>query len=408
MKKTLEILSASALILGIAFKLFHWPGSDLLLILSLGLFIPIFYLSELVSRWKSTPSKFLILVNFLALFTLMEGILFKLMHWPASDLILTLSFACLLPVYFISKGIIYRKDRKGILLNALFHSIFSICILFVFLNLPGVDTILIFSFLILLIAVIISLLRKESVSLIELNLSESNTKISLLVTFCFLFLLGSRLVSKRILDNESYVQIELQDKFQMEKTLGDRYINEKNKAKANAIDAETAKLIHRIDDVKLDIINNIEDLRVIRRFDKDVVLWKKAEKDKLEIFELNLLAVGNKFNRDVPRHVIVGQGNSYTLGSGIWKSFLTYQDFLLDGMENESLLKTDAEKGALESMRDINTYWKNKEFAEFYDQQNTHWMERTFGSITVIQSIVKLTEMQLEIIRMRNLALSGL
>ena len=108
MKKALEIISASGLLLGLVFKLFHWPGCDLLLIFSLGLFIPIFYLSELVSGWKSKPSKFLILVNFLALSTLTESILFKLMHWPGSDMMLIISLWFLWPIYFISKGIIQK------------------------------------------------------------------------------------------------------------------------------------------------------------------------------------------------------------------------------------------------------------------------------------------------------------
>ena len=415
MKKALEIISASGLVLGLIFILFHWPGCDLLLIFSLGLFIPIFYLSELVSGWKSKPSKFLILVNFLALSTLTESILFKLMHWPGSDMMLIISLWFLWPIYFISKGIIQRKEVKGTLLNGMFYSMFPIAILFVLMHWPGVDSVKIFAFSILLIVVASSFLRKESVKLIELNFSGSNTKITSLVIFAFLYLIGSRYISKGVLDHESYTQIELQEKFQLEKELGDRYINKNNKGKANSIDAETAKLIHLIDDVKLDIIRQVGDLNPseIRRFDTDVVLWKKADSKKLELTEINLLAVVNKFNFDVPMHELIGSDirrlDPSKPGLKIWNSFLTYQRSLLKVLEvSDSLSKKEIEGAEYQSMEDLLSYWSEKEHVDYFDFNNVHWMGRTFDHSTVLQSIVKLTEMQLEIIRMRNLALSGL
>lgn len=401
MKKALEIISASTLILGLTFKLFHWPASDLLLIFSWGLFIPIVYLTELLKEWKTTTSKYLLLINFAALFALTEGILFKLMHWPGGDMLFEICLGILLPLYFLGKAMVYRKDHKGILLNAVFYSIFSICILFVFLNLPGVDSVLLFSFGVLLASVISSLLRKENVQLIDLTFSKNHSKITFLVIFSFLYLLGSRVISKRILDNECYVQYDLQEKFQLEKQIGDRLINETNKERAVLIDAETADLISLIDNVKLDVIKQV-----------DFVLLKRPAQKQLELFEINLLELDNKFNRDVPRHVILGSGGSglenSASGAKIWKSFLTYQDFLMKKLKDDNQTKNGLHKGEYESMCKIYTYWKNKDYDDYYDEKSVNWMERSFGTSTVLQSIVKLTEMQLEIIRMRNLALSGL
>lgn len=401
MKKALEIISASALILGLTFKLFHWPASDLFLMFSWGLFIPIVYLTELVTEWKSATSKYLLVINFTVLFTLTEGILFKLMHWPGGDMLFEICLGLLLPLYFLGKAIIRRKDHKGILLNAVFYAIFSICILFVFLNLPGVDTVLLFSFGVLLVSVITSLLRKESVQLIDLNFSKNNSKITFLVVFSFLYLLGSMMISKRILDNECYVQYDLQEKFQLEKQIGDRFINETNKEKAALIDAETADLISLIDNVKCDVIAHVE-----------FNLLKRTSQKQLEIIEINLLDLDNKFNKDVPRHVILGSsGNGLdnsASGAKIWRSFLSYQDFLMNNLKKENQTNNYLHKGEYESMCGINAYWKNKDYADYYELESVNWMERSFGTSTVLQSIVKLTEMQLEVIRMRNLALSGL
>jgi hypothetical protein len=335
------------------------------------------------------------------------------MHWPGSDMMLIISLWFLWPIYFISKGIIQRKAVKGTLLNGMLYSIFPIAILFDLMHWPGVDVVKIFAFGILLIVVASSFLRKESVQLIELNFSGSNTKITSLVIFAVLYLIGSRYISKGVLDHESYTQLELQEKFQLEKELGDRYINEKNKSKANYIDAETAKLIHLIDKVKLDIINRDLNPSVVRRFDNEVVLWKVADPEKLELTEINLLAVVNKFNFDVPMHELIGTDirrlDPSKSGLKIWKSFLAYQKSLLNCLEvTDSLSIKGMETTEYQSMEDLYSYWSEREHVDYFDLNKVHWMARTFDHSTVLQSIVKLTEMQLEIIRMRNLALSGL
>jgi hypothetical protein len=415
MKRIFEIIMASALILGLIFKLFNWFGWDIFLVFSLGLFIPIYFISEIVSQWKSTSSKFLLFLNSLGLIILSQGFFYKAMHWPGCDIMLILSLCFLWPIYFISKGIIQRKERKGTLLNGMLYSIFPIAILFDLMHWPGVDVVKIFAFGILLIVVASSFLRKENIQLINLNFSANSNRIIALVMFICLFLYSERFISKRVLSTESYTQLELQEKFQLEKELGDRYINEKNKAKANAIDAETVKLIHLIDDVKLDIIKQVGELNPseIRRFDRDVVLWKKADPEKLELFEINLIPVANKFDFDVPMHMLLGSDikrlDPSKAGLKIWHSFITYQKSLLKVLEvRDSLSNKEIELAEHQSMEDLLSYWSEKEYVDYFDLNNVHWMGRTFDHSTVLQSIVKLTDMQLEIIRMRNLALSGL
>jgi hypothetical protein len=357
----------------------------------------------------------LLFLNSLGLIILSQGFFYKAMHWPGCDIMLILSLCFLWPIYFISKGIIQRKERKGTLLNGMLYSIFPIAILFDLMHWPGVDVVKIFAFGILLIVVASSFLRKENIQLINLNFSANSNRIIALVMFICLFLYSERFISKRVLSTESYTQLELQEKFQLEKELGDRYINEKNKAKANAIDAETVKLIHLIDDVKLDIIKQVGELNPseIRRFDRDVVLWKKADPEKLELFEINLIPVANKFDFDVPMHMLLGSDikrlDPSKAGLKIWHSFITYQKSLLKVLEvRDSLSNKEIELAEHQSMEDLLSYWSEKEYVDYFDLNNVHWMGRTFDHSTVLQSIVKLTEMQLEIIRMRNLALSGL
>lgn len=415
MKKVFEVICAASLILGMIFRLFNWLGGEMFLVFSLGLFMPIYFISELVSQWKSTTSKFLLVLNCMAIITLTQGFFYKAMHWPGSDILLIFSLWFLWPIYFIVKGILQRKEIKGILIKGILYSIFPIAILFDLMHWPGVDVLLVFSFGILLILVISSLLRKESGQLININFSDNNTKITTLVIFICLFLYSDRYISKGVLSTEHYVQLDLQEKFKLEKRQGDRYINEKNKSKANSINAETIKLIHLIDDVKLEIIRTVDRIEFnsseIKPYYEQAVLWKLSNPKKLELSEINLLAVENKFNLDVPAHMILGSNirvmDARLSGAKIWKSFLAYQKSLLKGLESTNSLskKVTAE---YQNMREIYSYWKAKEYVAYYDAKNVNWMARTFDHQTVLQSIVKLTEMQLEIIRMRNLALSGL
>lgn len=53
MKKFVALVSVSLLLLALLFKSLAWPGADLLLILAVGLFYPLYYILDLVAEWKT-------------------------------------------------------------------------------------------------------------------------------------------------------------------------------------------------------------------------------------------------------------------------------------------------------------------------------------------------------------------
>jgi hypothetical protein len=138
MKKYIYILGIvclSIILIAATFKIMHWPGAGILLLAGLGsialLFLP-FAFSKLV---KSTEDKLLRLVYTSALISFsidFIGALFKIMHWPGAEIALIIGipipFIFFLPIY-----IIYHNKRKlktdmnffAILLFMIYLGVFS-------------------------------------------------------------------------------------------------------------------------------------------------------------------------------------------------------------------------------------------------------------------------------------------
>ncbi len=99
MKNTMKISAiAGTLLLGFAalFKIMHWPGAGIMIILGALALAFVFMPSALTVLWKethSTRSLFLYVSAFIAGMFFIIGVVFKIQHWPASGLILSLAMA---------------------------------------------------------------------------------------------------------------------------------------------------------------------------------------------------------------------------------------------------------------------------------------------------------------------------
>ncbi|HBF87293.1 MAG TPA: hypothetical protein DDX39_01530 [Bacteroidales bacterium] len=124
------------MLLGSIFKVMHWPGANVLLTLAIFIFSFLFLPSALVSDYKSQEEqryKWLHIVTFLVFFIVFIGALFKIMHWPGAGMFLVigipLPFILFLPVYLYQT----RKDKKntslnfmGIMFGLIFLAVFSV------------------------------------------------------------------------------------------------------------------------------------------------------------------------------------------------------------------------------------------------------------------------------------------
>jgi hypothetical protein len=116
------IVSANLLLVGSLFKVFHWPGANLLLGLSILIFCFGFLPFALRSSYLNKPqtsSKWIYIVAFIVFAFCLMGALFKVLHWPGAGLLLLISvplpFVLFLPVYLYQT----RKAKNQSMVNNL-------------------------------------------------------------------------------------------------------------------------------------------------------------------------------------------------------------------------------------------------------------------------------------------------
>jgi hypothetical protein len=139
MKKSVYIpgiASTTLMLFGCMFKIMHWPGASIMLILSVFLFCFYFLPVALIANYKTqeTPKhKALHIITFVVFFICVMGVLFKVMHWPGAGIFLMvglpLPFVLFLPAYLYST----RNEKKenninflGLMFGLTFLAVFSV------------------------------------------------------------------------------------------------------------------------------------------------------------------------------------------------------------------------------------------------------------------------------------------
>ncbi len=130
------IVAVNLMMLGAFCKAMHWPGANIILILAIFIFCFWFLPSALISSYKTQEVKkykWLYIVTFIVFFINMAGALFKVLHWQGAGLILIvalpLPFVLFLPVYLAQT----RKDKNysvlnlmGVMFGLTFVAVFSV------------------------------------------------------------------------------------------------------------------------------------------------------------------------------------------------------------------------------------------------------------------------------------------
>lgn len=139
MKRSVYITGISCAILmlfGCIFKVMHWPGAGVMLVLSVFLFCFWFLPTALKNSYELLPfkkMKTLHVVSYLVFAVCMMGVLFKVMHWPGATLFLFVGilspFVIFLPVYLYSTREEEKTGNKnflGLVLGLTFLAVFSV------------------------------------------------------------------------------------------------------------------------------------------------------------------------------------------------------------------------------------------------------------------------------------------
>ena len=114
MKNKIYILGlATAIIvfLGTLFKVNHWPGAAILLVSGISILVFVFLPLALVSSYKAEGSKgkrLLYIITWLTAFIVFAAMLFKIQHWAGAGLLMLVSipfpFVVFLPVFLMSRS----------------------------------------------------------------------------------------------------------------------------------------------------------------------------------------------------------------------------------------------------------------------------------------------------------------
>lgn len=136
MKKTIYIsgvVIANLLVIGALFKANHWPGAGVMLTLSIVLmsfyFLPIALLNH-YKKHRETNSKWLYITAFISFFVVFISALFKIQHWPGASVLLLigvpLPFLLFLPVYIYHS--IKNKEQSFINFTAIILGLIFIAV----------------------------------------------------------------------------------------------------------------------------------------------------------------------------------------------------------------------------------------------------------------------------------------
>jgi hypothetical protein len=130
------IACANLMMLGCMFKIFHWPGANIMLVAAVFLFSFFFLPSALISSYLGQAHKqfrWLHIATFLVFAIGMMGVLFKVLHWPGATVFLQvgipLPFVVFLLVYIYETRLAKRSEDMnflGVMFGLTFLAVFSV------------------------------------------------------------------------------------------------------------------------------------------------------------------------------------------------------------------------------------------------------------------------------------------
>jgi uncharacterized membrane protein len=138
MKNTLiksGLISVVLTLLGLLFKIMHWPGANMMFVLGVAIFGLLFIPLLIILKFKDeveTIDKWVLSIGLGLGMIASVGVLFKVMHWPGAGILIFSSLVAFVllfvPTYFITK---YR--RAELKFNTIVNSVLMMacgCLLF--------------------------------------------------------------------------------------------------------------------------------------------------------------------------------------------------------------------------------------------------------------------------------------
>jgi hypothetical protein len=336
------------------------PYQKLIFTIGIGLLFPIFLAIQFVLDIKDKQgSWFVNLLSSLGFLILAYGILFKMMYWPGSGILLTVGLFLVLPLAMVVsavKGFRASKTKSARIFAALGGIAVCNAFLFKMMYWPGSGFIGFASIPLVTIGLFSIVIIWRNSDFQGYFKSPGFVIKTMLIPVLFITFFYVTRVSKVILANFVEIEENTQKSAIMQLERGNVYVTEmkvgyiesknENKVKAakinyhNAkiakIDAKTAELIKFIDNIKFNILQKSgEEINMERMYDRETIVWKKYDsKDPLRPSRLNLMALREKDNYDVPMWEIIGEEinnpNPSKDGMKLWKMYNDYRAFIVE------------------------------------------------------------------------------
>ncbi|MBC7863900.1 MAG: hypothetical protein IAF38_13070 [Bacteroidia bacterium] len=315
MKTTMKVtgnVSLALLGMGTVFKIFHWPGASVALLLGFALLSLFFFPSAVYINQREANTRKRPLLNGSALLggiTFMLGILFKVMHWPGASLLLQVGFLTMLFIFlpallFVKlKEVESKKMKRIYVLGAIATIIFEMATMFKLFHWPGASMLMLLGS-VLLIGVFLPMFTWVRFKITGVI----NAQFIFLVLTCMYAVIFTSLLAMNVSSDvlggfvkEESNSVLISNYFQKKKskqlsanaTLPDslRLVKEKS---TTEISAQAASLKKLIAGIKVNLVQSIEGV------DEKTALYYLAEP----------LLIMKKDNYDVVNHILLGENGN--------------------------------------------------------------------------------------------------
>jgi hypothetical protein len=330
MKTTMKItgnVSLALLALGTLFKIFHWPGAGPMLVVGFALLCFFFFPAAVYTNNKEGGSKGNPSLNGSILIggiLLMMGILFKVMHWPWAGPLLVLGWFLILfvflPVllYIKIKEATTAGEKRIFILGVIALIVFAASTLFKMMHWPGAGPLMIIGSL-ALVGIFLPLYTNMRYKMGELRTGQFIYIITLTMYAVVLTSLIAMNVSKDILG------IFVSE--QSNATAINRYFEKKNaKLAAMPLDSSYVKQAEKIQQVQKGaalVKSYIQDMKLklvqeIEQLDRASALEAISEPQRLE----------RKDNYDMVRHILL-QPEGGSLGTNLRAKIKSFRELVM-------------------------------------------------------------------------------
>lgn len=304
MKTTMKItgnVSLALLALGTLFKIFHWPGAGPLLVVGFVLVCFFFFPAVIYINRREEGSKSPMLLNLSILIggiLLMMGILFKVMHWPIANLLLQGGWFFVLFLFLPTLLYAKLKDAKSgfekrvYVLGVVALIIFELATMFKMMHWPGAGPLMILGSL-LLVAVFLPLYTNMRFKNAELKAGQFIYLITISMYAVVLTALLAMNVSKDILgcfvreqDNGTAINHYFEQKeSNFAAAVGTDSVAMMNAEKIKFVSEEAAKVKNEIQSLRLNLVQEIEQVdkqAALAAISESIKINKKDNYDQID------------------------------------------------------------------------------------------------------------------------------